>query len=238
MIDREHDLSLTRQAELLDVSRGSLYYEPKPISALDLEIMRKIDELHLEYPFAGARMLRDMLKGLGYKIGRRHVGRLMNLMGIEALYRKRKGTKTAPEHPKYPYLLRNLPVDRSNQVWCTDICYIPMRRGFVYLIAILDWCSRKVLAWQLSNSLTTDFCLDAVEEAIANFGVPQIFNTDRGSQFTDRLFTGLLHDHGIAISMDGKGAWRDNVFVERFWRSLKYEEVCVPWTHGRRFAVN
>jgi putative transposase len=187
--------------------------------------MREIDELHLEYPFAGARMLRDFLKRKGYQIGRRHVGRLMDLMGIEALYRKKKGTKRNPEHPVYPYLLRNLVIDRPNQVWAADISYIPMRRGFLYLFAVLDWHSRNVLAWRLSNSLTTDFCIDAVEEAIAKYGQPQIFNTDQGSQFTDIEFVTMLKDRGIAISMDGKGAWRDNVVVERFWKSLKYEEV-------------
>jgi putative transposase len=196
-----------------------------PISDADLELMREIDKLHLEYPFAGARMLRDFLKGLGYRVGRRHVGRLMGLTGIEALYRKKKGTKTNPAHPKYPYLLRDLVVDRPNQVWATDISYIPMRHGFLYLVAVLDLFSRKVLTWRLSNSLTTDFCIDAVEEAIASYGCPQIFNTDQGCQFTDVDFTELLKSHGIAISMDGKGAWRDNVFVERLWKSLKYEEV-------------
>lgn len=225
MIDRDDALPLTRQADLLQLSRGSLYYVPVPISTADLELMRQLDKLHLEYPFAGARMLRDVLKGLGYQVGRRHVGRLMNLMGIEALYRKKKGTKRNPEHPVYPYLLRNLVIDRPNHVWAADISYIPMRHGFLYLFAVLDWHSRRVLAWRLSNSLTTDFCIDAVEEAIAKYGVPEIFNTDQGSQFTDSAFVGTLKERGIAISMDGKGAWRDNVVVERFWRSLKYEEV-------------
>ncbi len=225
MIDRVHALPLSHQAELLNLSRGGLYYKPVPISDTDLELMREMDRLHTEYPFAGARMLRDFLKRCGYQIGRRHVGRLMGLMGIEALYRKKKGTKTNPEHPVYPYLLRNLAVDRPNQVWCADISYIPMRRGFLYLFAVLDWSTRRVLTWRLSNSLTTDFCIDAVEAAIATYGRPEIFNTDQGCQFTDKDFVGMLKEHGIAISMDGKGAWRDNVFVERFWRSLKYEEV-------------
>ena|SRR5579863_2717964 len=225
MIDKEHPLSLTHQAQLLEISRGSLYYDPAPISEADLELMRQIDKLHLECPFAGARMLRDLLKGLGYRVGRRHVARLMRLMGIEALYRKKKGTKTNPAHPKYPYLLRNLVIDGPNQVWAADITYIPMRRGFLYLIAALDLFSRKVLSWRLSNSLTTDFCTDAIEEAIARYGRPIIFNSDQGCQFTDMTFTELLKSQGIAISMDGKGAWRDNVFVERFWKSLKYEEV-------------
>jgi len=225
MIDRDHALPLSHQAELLNLSRSSLYYVPVPVSPADLELMREIDRLHTDYPFAGARMLRDMLRNKGYHIGRRHVGRLMDLMGIEALYRKKRTSKRNPEHPVFPYLLRNLIIDRPNQVWCADISYIPMRHGFLYLFAVLDWITRKVLAWRLSNSLTTDFCIDAVEEAIARFGSPEIFNTDQGSQFTDRGFVDVLTARGIQISMDGKGAWRDNVFVERFWRSLKYEEV-------------
>lgn len=227
MIDREHDLSLTRQAEILRLSRGSLYYQPKPVSAADLELMREIDRLHLDYPFAGARMLRDLLKGKGYApLGRRHVARLMRLMGIEALYRKQRTSKRNPEHPVFPYLLRNLVIDHPNHVWAADISYIPMRRGFLYLFAVLDWATRRVLSWRLSNTLTTDFCIEAVQEAIATYGKPEIFNTDQGSQFTDHDFVQLIREeHGIALSMDGKGCWRDNVFVERFWRSLKYEEV-------------
>lgn len=225
MIDQEHKLSVVRQAKLLNLSRSSIYYVPTPTSDDDLKLMREIDELHTDRPFAGARLLRDLLKRKGYQVGRRHVGTLMSLMGIEALYRKKKTTKRNPAHPVYPYLLRNLVIDRPNQVWAADISYIPMRRGFLYLFAILDWHSRKVLTWRLSNSLTTDFCIDAVEAAIAQFGKPEIFNTDQGCQFTSLEFTEMLKAHGIAISMDGKGAWRDNVFVERFWRSLKYDEV-------------
>lgn len=225
MIDRDHALPLSHQAELLNLSRSGLYYKPALISESDLALMREIDRLHTDYPFAGARMLRDFLKRRGYRIGRRHVGRLMRLMGIEALYRKKKGTKTNPAHPVHPYLLRNLVIDRPNRVWAADISYIPMRRGFLYLFAILDWSTRKVLTWRLSNSLTTGFCIDAVEAAIATYGKPEIFNTDQGCQFTSFEFTEMLQSHGIAISMDGRGAWRDNVFVERFWRSLKYEEV-------------
>jgi putative transposase len=225
MIDREHALPRSRQAELLDLSRSSLYYHPVPISDANLELMREIDQLHLEYPFAGARMLRDLLKDKGFSIGRRHVARLMRLMGLEALYRKKVTSRRNPEHPVYPYLLRNLVIDEPNHVWCADITYIPMRRGFLYLFAILDWATRKVLTWRLSNSLTTDFCIDAVEEAIAKFGCPRIFNTDQGCQFTALDFTELLKGHSIAISMDGKGCWRDNIFIERFWKSLKYEEV-------------
>ncbi len=187
--------------------------------------MRRIDELHMEYPFAGARMLRDMLRQESHQIGRKHVSTLMKTMGIEALYRKPNTSRRHAAHPIHPYLLRNLAIERPNQVWATDITYIPMRRGFVYLVAVMDWHSRRVLAWRLSNTLTTDFCLDAVREVIARHGVPEIFNTDQGSQFTSLEFTGLLKAHGIAISMDGKGCWRDNVFVERLWKSVKYEEV-------------
>jgi putative transposase len=225
MIDRDHALPLSRQAELLNLSRGSLYYTPVPISEADLELMREIDRLHTEHPFAGARMLRDMLRLRNYRVGRRHVGRLMRLMGLEALYRKKRTSQRNPEHLVFPYLLRNIVIDRPNQVWAADISYIPMAHGFLYLFAVLDWATRKVLAWRLSNSMTPDFCIDAVEEAIDNFGCPEIFNTDQGSQFTDKDFVDVLKARGIQISMDGKGAWRDNVFVERFWRSIKYEEV-------------
>jgi putative transposase len=225
MIDRDHALPLSRQAELLDVSRSSLYYTPVPLPKADLELMRKIDRLHTDYPFAGARMMRDLLRRLGDRIGRRHTGRLMRLMGIEALYRKKRTSLRNPHHPVFPYLLRGRTIDRPNHVWASDISYIPMRQGFLYLCAILDWATRKVLAWRLSNSLTTDFCIDAVEEAIAKYGCPEIFNTDQGAQFTDSDFIATLKTRGIEVSMDGKGAWRDNVFVERFWRSIKYEEV-------------
>jgi putative transposase len=199
---------------------------PAAISAADLELMQNIDVLHTEYPFMGARMLRDRLKALGYAAGRRHVARLMRLMGIEALYRRKSSTKRNPEHPVFPYLLRGLNIERPNQVWCADISYIPMRRGFLYLFAVLDWATRRVLAWRLSNTLTTDFCIEAVQEAIALHGKPEIFNTDQGSQFTDGDFVRMIREeHGIALSMDGKGCWRDNLVVERFWRSIKYEEV-------------
>jgi len=190
-----------------------------------LKLMRRIDELHLDAPYAGSRMLRDMLRLEGFKVGRKRIRRLMKLMGIQALYRKPNTSRKQPAHPIYPYLLRNLEITRPNHVWAADITYIPMRRGFVYLFAVLDWASRRVLSWRLSNTMTTDFCIEAVEEAIARFGTPEIFNTDQGSQFTSMEFTGLLKQHGIAISMDGKGCWRDNVFVERLWRSIKYEEV-------------
>jgi putative transposase len=225
MIGRGHRLSLKRQAAVLRLSRSSLYYEPRPVSAADLAIMRRIDEVHLEHPFAGSRMLRDLLRGEGIAIGRERVASMMRRMGIEALYRRPNTSKPAVGHKVYPYLLRGLAVVRSNQVWAMDITYIPMARGFVYLAAVVDWFSRRVLAWRLSITLDVAFCLDAVEEALARHGTPEIFNTDQGSQFTSIDFTGLLLDNTISISMDGRGAWRDNVFVERLWRSVKYEEV-------------
>ena len=225
MIDRSHDLPVTRQCRLLKLARSTVYYEPRPVSAENLALMRRIDELHLEYPFAGGRMLRDMLRREGHTIGRGRVRRLMRRMAIEALYRRPNTSRKHGADAIHPYLLRNLTVDRPNQVWATDITYIPMRRGFVYLVAVMDWYSRRVLAWRLSNTLTADFCLDAVSEAIACHGRPEIFNTDQGSQFTGAEFTGLLKEHQIQISMDGKGCWRDNVFVERLWKSVKYEEV-------------
>lgn len=225
MIDRSHDLPVTRQCRVLELSRSTAYYAPRPVSESDLALMRKIDEMHLSYPFAGARMLRDMLKREGHTVGRGRVSRLMRLMGIEALYRKPNTSRKHPAHPIYPYLLRGLAIDRPGQVWATDITYIPMRRGFVYLVAVLDWFSRRVLAWRLSNTLSADFCVEAVQEAITRYGAPEIFNTDQGCQFTSLEFTGVLKDNGIRISMDGKGCWRDNVFVERLWKSIKYEEV-------------
>ena len=226
MIDKEHELSLTRQAELLQLSRGSLYYEAKGPSERDLELMRQIDRLHLEYPFMGARMLRDMLILDGYRIGRRHVAQLMRTMSIEALYQEKSTSRRNPEHAVFPYLLQGLPIQTPNHVWSADITYIPMRRGFLYLFAVMDWASRRILAWRLSNTLTTDFCIEAVQEAIERNGCPQILNTDQGVQFTSGDFVRLIREqHHIALSMDGKGCWRDNVVIERFWKSLKYEEV-------------
>jgi putative transposase len=225
MIDRTHDLPLARQAALLRLSRSSLYYEPQAVPEAELAIMRRIDALHLDYPFAGSRMLRDRLGGEGVVIGRERVRTMMRRMCIEALYRRPNTSKPCPGHKIYPYLLRGLAVEQPNQVWCMDITYIPMARGFVYLAAVVDWFSRRVLAWRVSITMEVDFCLDAVEEALATHGKPAIFNTDQGSQFTSAAFTGLLLKNGIAISMDGRGAWRDNVFVERLWRSVKYEEV-------------
>lgn len=225
MINPSHDLALTQQARLLSLSRSSLYYQEHPVSERDVMLMNKIDRLHTEWPFAGARMLRDMLYADGHDVGRLHVATLMRLMGIEALYCKKKTSKRNPEHPVYPYLLRGLTIEKPNHVWATDITYIPMSRGFLYLCVVLDWATRKALSWRLSNTLTTDFCLDAVEEALSQYGKPIIFNTDQGSQFTDFDFVKLIKDNDIQVSMDGKGSWRDNVFVERLWRSLKYEEV-------------
>src|SRR5215203_1157983 len=225
MIDRAHDLPITKQAEVLNISRGSVYYLPRPVSAADLAIMRRIDELHLEFPFAGSRMLRDLLAAEGFTVRRLHVATLMKRMGIEALYRKPNTSKPAPGHQIYPYLLRKLPITRPNQVWAMDITYIPMARGFVYLAAVVDWFSRRVLAWRLSITLEAAFCIEALEEALARYGRPEIFNTDQGSQFTSTAFTEVLLKNALAISMDGRGAWRDNVFVERLWRSIKYEEV-------------
>jgi putative transposase len=225
MIDRNHELPLTRQAALLRLSRSSLYCEPQPVPEAELAIMRRIDALHLDYPFAGSRMLRDLLRGEGVVIGREMVRTMMRRMCIEALYRRPNTSKPCPGHKIYPYLLRGLAVERPNHVWAMDITYIPMARGFVYLAAVVDWFSRRVLAWRVSITMEVDFCLEAVEEALARYGKPSIFNSDQGSQFTSAAFTGLLLENGIAISMDGRGSWRDNVFVERLWRSLKYEEV-------------
>jgi len=225
MIDRTHPLPITRQAEALGMARSTVYALPTPVSDRDLDLMKRIDRLHLEMPYAGSRMLRDLLNQDGIEVGRKHVATLMKRMGIEALYRKPKTTKKHPQHRIYPYLLRGLVIDRPNQVFAMDITYIPMARGFVYLVAVLDWYSRKVLSWKVSITMDVHFCLEALEEAINVHGVPEIVNTDQGSQFTSQAFTGLLKEHGIRISMDGKGAWRDNVFIERLWRSVKYEEV-------------
>jgi putative transposase len=225
MIDREHDLPLTKQAEVLRISRSSVYYLPRPVPEADLAIMRRLDRLHLEFPFAGSRMLRGLLAAEGCKIGRRHVKTLMRRMGIEALYRRPRTTKPEPGHKIYPYLLRGVEITQPNQVWAMDITYIPMERGFVYLAVVLDWFSRRVLSWRVSITMEATFCVETLEDALARHGKPEIFNTDQGSQFTGAAFTDVLIKSGIAISMDGKGAWRDNVFVERLWRSVKYEEV-------------
>jgi len=225
MIDRHHQLSLTRQAKLVGISRGTVYYLPKPASVADLALMRRLDELHLEFPFAGSRMLRDLLHREGYSIGRKRVRSLMKRMGIEALYRKPNTSQRGKGHKVYPYLLRGLTINQPNQVWAMDITYIPMAKGFIYLCAVVDWASRKILSHRVSISMDSDFCIDALEDTLAKHGKPEIFNTDQGSQFTSEAFTGVLKREGIRISMDGKGCWRDNVFVERVWRSIKYEEV-------------
>ncbi len=225
MIDRQHRLPVVQQCRILELSRSSVYYLPQPVSAADLALMRQIDELHLQYPFAGSRMLRDILQLNGVAIGRKHVATLMRRMGIEALYQRPRTSTPQPGHKVFPYLLRNRQITAPNQAWAMDITYIPLRRGFVYLAAVLDWATRRVLSWRLSNSMTVDFCLEAVESAIRDYGTPEILNTDQGSQFTSTAFVDLVQQHGIQISMDGKGSWRDNIFVERLWKSVKYEEV-------------
>ena len=225
MIDRDSTLSILRQCELLGLSRSSLYYRPQPISEADRRLMRRIDELHLTHPFLGARRLARLLQREGVDVGRRHVGTLMALMGIEAIYRKTRTSLPAKGHRIYPYLLREVAIERPNQVWATDVTYLPMAQGFAYLVAILDLYSRKVLAFRVANTLATDFCIEALEEALRRYGAPEIFNTDQGSQFTDDDFTAVLAAKDVRISMDGKGRWIDNVFVERLWRSVKYESI-------------
>lgn len=225
MIDSKHELPVTRQAQLMEISRASVYYLPRPTPPADLALMRRIDALHLELPFAGARMLRDLLRAEGEMIGRKHVATLMRKMGIEALYRRANTSRRHAAHRVYPYLLRGLAIERPDQVWAMDTTYIPMARGFVYLTVVLDWATRRVLAWRLSNSLAADACVEALEEALHRYGAPEIMNTDQGSQFTGAQFISALTEHKIRISMDGKGCWRDNVFVERLWKSIKYEEV-------------
>ena len=225
MIDRAYALSVSKQTKMVGIARSTVYYLSRPVPASDLALMTQIDKLHTEFPFAGSRMLRRLLAINGSKAGRRHVKTLMQRMGIEALYRKPRTTKPEPGHTIYPYLLRGLTVTKPNQVWAMDITYIPMSRGFVYLAVVLDWFSRRVLSWRVSITMEAAFCVETLEEALAKHGKPDIFNTDQGSQFTGSAFTGVLKAHDIKISMDGKGAWRDNVFVERLWRSVKYEEV-------------
>jgi putative transposase len=218
-------LSVVRQCSLLKIARSGLYYERMGESAINLALMREIDRAFTEWPFLGVRQMCRYLVSLGYRAGRKRVRRLMRLMGLMAVYQRPKTSAPNPEHKHYPYLLRELTIDRSNQVWCADITYIPMRKGFLYLVAVMDWHSRKVLSWRLSNTMETDFCVSALEEALAKYGIPDIFNTDQGSQFTSAAFTTVLQDRGIRISMDGRGRWLDNVFIERLWRSLKYENV-------------
>ena len=224
-IHEDHALAKRRRCELLDVARSTAYYRPEPLGEEDLALMRLIDEIHLQYPFYGSRRIRDELEDRGHGVNRKRVQRLMRQMGLQALYPRRRTSQPGKGHKIYPYLLRDLPIECPNQVWAADICYIPMARGFMYLVAIMDWHSRRVLSWRVSNTLDTDFCLDALQEALRRFGAPEIFNTDQGAQFTSETFTRALKDQGIQISMDGKGRWVDNVFVERLWRSVKYEDV-------------
>ncbi len=222
MIDREHELSVKRQCQLLALNRSTVYYQTAAVSEEDLALMRRIDEMHLKQPFYGSRRIRDWLQDEGDEINRKRVQRQM---GIMALYPKARTSRPGKGHKIYPYRLRGLAIERPNQVWASDIRYMPMARGFAYLVAIIDWYSRKVLAWRLSNTLDSDFCVEALEEALQRFGTPEIFNTDQGAQFTSEAFTGILQQAGVVISMDGKGRWIDNVFVERLWRSVKYEDV-------------
>ncbi len=225
MIDRTHTLSIKRQSQLVGISRGTVYYRPKSISKKDLALMRRIDELHLEHPFMGARMLRDQLNRDGVSVGRKHVGTLMKRMGIEALYRKPSTSKKHPSHKIYPYLLRGQAINRSNQVWALDTTYIPMAKGFVYLTAVVDWASRKVLASKVAITLEACHAVDVLKEAFTHHGAPRIVNTDQGSQFTAEEFVNAVKDKGCQVSMDGGGAWRDNIFVERLWKTVKYERV-------------
>jgi putative transposase len=225
MIDRDHTLPVTRQAQLVGISRSSAYYQPRPVSEADLKLMRRIDEIHLEHPFAGARMLARLLRREGLNVGRKHVGTLMKLMGIEALYRKPNTSKRHLAHKIWPYLLRGMTIDRPNQVWALDTTYIPMARGFVYLTAVVDWATRRVMAYRVAITMEACHAVEALEEAFAKYGLPEIVNTDQGSQFTATEFTDAVLNKQIKLSMDGRGSWRDNVFIERVWRSVKYEEV-------------
>lgn len=225
MIERSSPVTIMRQCELLAVCRSSLYYQPLPVSPADLALMRRLDQLHLAHPFLGARKLALTLEREGVHVGRRHVGTLMKWMGIEAIYRKKRTSLPAKGHKIFPYLLSNVTIGRPNQVWATDITYVPMARGCAYLVAILDLYSRRVLSFRVSNAMSTDFCVEALEEALARYGAPEIFNTDQGAQFTAEDFTRVLLSKGVRVSMDGKGRWIDNVFVERLWRNVKYEEI-------------
>jgi len=226
----DHDdpvLPVAAQCRLLRVARSTLYYQPVPASPDDLAVMRRIDELHLEYPFYGSRRMAVVLRDDGWVVNRKRAQRLMRVMGLEAIYQKPNTSRSHPDHKVYPYLLRGLTIDRPNQVWCADITYIPMAKGFVYLVAVMDWFSRRVLAWRLSITMETDFCVDALREAMERHGRPEIFNTDQGVQFTSATFLDELSGQGVRISMDGKGRFLDNIFIERLWRSLKYEEVYI-----------
>ena len=224
MVDSDHqNLSLLRQCRLLKLNRSTVYYKKRPIKTIDLELMKLIDKQYLKTPSWGSRSMRNHLRRQGYKVNRKRVQRLMRLMGLEAIYPKPKTSRSHPDHKVYPYLLRNLKIDRPNQVWSADITYIPMARGFMYLVAVMDWHSRKVLSWRISNTLDADFCIEALEEAIQRFEKPEIFNTDQGAQFTSKAFTDLLKDNDVNISMDGRGRVQDNIFIERLWWSIKYQ---------------
>ena len=225
MIDKTHLLPVTRQARLLDLSRSSIYYEPVGTSTSDLALMAAIDELHMQLPFYGARRLQDELRVKGFVVGREHTSTLMRRMGMAALYPKRKLSTPALSHKIYPYLLRGMDITAAGQVWCADVTYLPMARGFCYLVAVMNWASRRVLSFRLSNTLDASFCIEALEAALDRYDAPEMFNSDQGSQFTSEGFTSVLGSHGVAISMDGRGRWMDNVFIERLWRSVKYEEV-------------
>jgi len=238
MIDKEHALSVTKQCKVLELSRASVYYTPRPVSDEDEKLMRLIDEIHLEDPTLGSRGMKSQLRMRGHKVGRIHVRTLMRKMGIEAIYKKPRLSKPHPEHKVYPYLLKGLDITEANHVWCCDITYIPMKRGFCYLTAVMDWASRKVLSFRLSNTLDASFCIEALQEALRNHGTPDIFNTDQGSQFTSLEFTNILIHKNIRISMDGQGRWRDNIFIERLWKTVKYTEVYLKAyesiTHARK----
>ncbi len=226
MIEADHPhLSIARQCALVSISRSAFYYQPAGETPLNLALMRVIDEAFLETPWYGSRQMARHLRRQGYRVGRKRVRRLMARMGLAAIYQQPRTTVPHPEHRTYPYLLRGLRIDRPNQVWCSDITYIPMRRGFLYLVAVMDWATRKVLSWRVSNTLEAEFCIAALEEAMAHHGRPDIFNTDQGSQFTSPRFVEVLTEAGVRVSMDGRGRWMDNVFIERLWRSLKYECV-------------
>jgi putative transposase len=238
MIDKEHQLSITKQCTIVQLSRSSVYYIPVMVSDKDRELMHLIDEIHLEEPYLGSRGMKNALRIRGHKVGRIHVRTLMRKMGIEAIYRKPRLSKPHPEHTVYPYLLRGLDITEPNGAWCADITYIPMAKGFCYLVAIMDWASRKVLSFRLSNTLDPSFCTEALEEALRKYGTPDIFNTDQGSQFTSNDFIRILKDHHIRVSMDGRGRWMDNIFIERLWKTVKYQEVYLKAyesiTHARR----
>lgn len=224
MIDPSHsNLGIAGQSRLLNISRSSFYYKKKPVKPEDLKQMRLIDEQYLKTPCWGSRSMRNHLRRLGYKVNRKRVQRLMRIMGIEAIYPKPRTSRPHPQHKVYPYLLRDLTVEYPNQVWAADITYVPMSRGYMYLVAVMDWYSRKILSWRVSNTLDSDFCVEALKEALSRYGRPEIFNTDQGAQFTSRAFTNLLKQRNVAISMDGRGRVQDNIFIERFWWTLKYQ---------------